>query len=94
MKYKSAIVTRRGSPGALQIIENDLRAPWAGEVRVRVRASSVSADDVGSRRGNRPFPPKLPFVPAYAIIGESIRGLHARNAHVHSAGFLASFALW
>lgn len=27
MKYKSVIVTRRGSPAVLKIIENDLRAP-------------------------------------------------------------------
>ena len=30
MKYKSVIVTRKGSPEVLKIVENDLREPLAG----------------------------------------------------------------
>lgn len=41
MKYKSVIVPKRGSPEVLQIIENDLHAPSAGEARVKVLAASV-----------------------------------------------------
>jgi hypothetical protein len=33
MRYKSVVVTKRGGPEILQVIENDLRAPSAGEVR-------------------------------------------------------------
>ena len=29
MKYKSVVVTKRGGPDVLQIIENDLREPAA-----------------------------------------------------------------
>ena len=69
MNYKSVIVTQRGGPQTLQIIENDLRPPAPGEVRVRILATPVCQDDVAARVGNRPFPPKLPFVPGYSILG-------------------------
>jgi len=69
MKYKSVIVTRRGGPEVLQVIENDLRAPSAGEARIKILATAVSLPDVEARYGRSPFKPKLPFVPGYAIIG-------------------------
>jgi len=69
MKYKSVIVARRGGPEALQVIENDLRMPSAGEARIKILASPVSLPDVEARYGRSPFKPKLPFVPGYAVIG-------------------------
>jgi len=69
MKYKSVIVTKRGSPEVLKIIENDLRAPLAGEARVKVLAAPVCLPDVQARYGRSPFKPKIPFTPGYAFIG-------------------------
>jgi NADPH:quinone reductase-like Zn-dependent oxidoreductase len=69
MKYKSVIVTRRGGPDAMQVVENDLRAPSAGEARVKVLAAPVCQDDIAARVGNRPSLPKVPFVPGYSILG-------------------------
>jgi NADPH:quinone reductase-like Zn-dependent oxidoreductase len=69
MKYKSIIVTRRGSPEVLKIIENDLRPPSAGEARIKILATAVCQDDIAARIGNRPFLPKLPFVPGYTVLG-------------------------
>jgi NADPH:quinone reductase-like Zn-dependent oxidoreductase len=69
MQYKSVMVTRRGGPEALQIVEKELRAPGPGEVRTRILATAVVQDDVAVRRGNRPFLPKPPFVPGYSILG-------------------------
>ena len=69
MRYKSVIVTRRGSPEVLEIIENDLRPPSAGEARIRILAAGVCQDDIAARIGNRPFLPKIPFVPGYTILG-------------------------
>jgi NADPH:quinone reductase-like Zn-dependent oxidoreductase len=69
MKYKSVIVTRRGSPEVLKIIENDLRAPSAGETRIKILATCVCLPDVQARYGHTPIAPKVPFVPGYAIIG-------------------------
>lgn len=69
MKYKSVIVTKRGTPEVLQVIENDLRAPSAGEARTKILATPVCGPDVQARYGHTPFAPKIPFVPGYAIIG-------------------------
>jgi NADPH:quinone reductase-like Zn-dependent oxidoreductase len=69
MQYKSVMVTRRGGPEALQIVEKELRAPGPGEVRTRILTTAVVQDDVAVRRGNRPFLPKPPFVPGYSILG-------------------------
>lgn len=69
MRYHSVIVTKRGGPEVLKVIEHDLRAPAAGEVRIRVLATPVCAPDVTARYGQTPIRPKIPFVPGYAIIG-------------------------
>jgi len=67
--YKSIIVTERGGPEALQVVENELREPGPREVRIRILATPVCQDDIAARVGNRPFLPKLPFVPGYSILG-------------------------
>ncbi|CAG0993615.1 2-haloacrylate reductase [Anaerolineales bacterium] len=74
MKYKSVLVPRHGGPEVLQVIENDLRPPSAGEVRIKVLAAAVCRPDVTVRRGEAlytgtPLGQKLPFVPGYAVIG-------------------------
>jgi NADPH:quinone reductase-like Zn-dependent oxidoreductase len=69
MKYRSVVVAKRGGPEVLQVIENDLRVPSLGEVRIRILATRVCQDDIAARVGNRPFLPKIPFVPAYSILG-------------------------
>lgn len=70
MQYRKVIVTERGGPEALQVVESDLRAPSTGEVRVRVLAAPVCLPDVEARCGRTPFPPRVPFIPGYAIIGD------------------------
>jgi NADPH:quinone reductase-like Zn-dependent oxidoreductase len=57
MKYKSVIVTKRGGPDFLQVIENDLRLPSAGEVRIKILAAPVCLPDVEARYGCSPFKP-------------------------------------
>jgi NADPH:quinone reductase-like Zn-dependent oxidoreductase len=69
MKYKSVIVTKRGGPEVLQVMESDLRPPSAGEVRIKILSAPVSLPDVEARYGRSPFAPKVPFVPGYAIVG-------------------------
>ena len=75
MKYKSVMATQKGSPEVLQIVENDLRPPAAGEVRIKVLAAAISRPDVTARTGEAlysgtPLGQKFPFVPGYAIIGD------------------------
>ena len=69
MKYKSVVVTQRGGPEVLQIVENDLHSPSANEARIRVLATGVGRTDVNYRYGLSPFAPKVPFVPGYEIMG-------------------------
>lgn len=69
MKYKSIIVTKKGGPEVLQVVENDLRAPSSREVRIRILATPVCGPDISARYGHTPFAPKIPFIPGYAIIG-------------------------
>ncbi len=70
MKYRTICVPERGGPEVMQIVENELRLPMNGEIRVKVLAASVSLPDVEARYGRSPFPPKVPFVPGYSIVGE------------------------
>jgi NADPH:quinone reductase-like Zn-dependent oxidoreductase len=82
MKYKSIVVTRRGGPEVLQIVENDLRDPHPGEARIKVLATPVCQDDVAARVGNRPVLKKPPFVPGYSILG-TVEALGEGVAQVH-----------
>lgn len=70
MNYKSIIATRRGGPEVLQIVENELRQPAKGEVRIKTLAASVTLPEVEARYARSPFPPKTPFTPGYAIVGK------------------------
>lgn len=74
MKYKSVAATRLGGPEVLQVVENELRAPTAGEARLRVLAAAVCRPDVTVRTGEAlyagtPLGCKPPFVPGYAVVG-------------------------
>src|SRR5215208_7164015 len=69
MIYKSVIVTKRGGPEVLQVIENDLREPSVREVCIKVLAAPVCLPDVTARYGQTPFCPRVPFTPGYAVIG-------------------------
>lgn len=69
MKYKSVIITRKGSPDVLKVVDNDLREPRTGEARIRILAAGVGRTDVIMRRGFYPYAPKIPFAPGYEIAG-------------------------
>ena len=69
MKYKSVVVTKRGGPEVLQVVENELRPPAAKEARIKVLATGVGRTDINYRYGLSPFAPKVPFVPGYEVMG-------------------------
>jgi len=69
-KYKSVIVTAKGGPEVLKVIENELVQPEPKQARIKVHAAPVCAPDITSRYGQSPFVPKPPFTPGYAVIGE------------------------
>lgn len=69
MSYRSVVVTARGGPEVLQIVQKEVPDPGPGQARVRVLAAPVTQDDVAVRAGNRPWLADIPYVPGYAILG-------------------------
>jgi len=69
MKYKSVVITKKGPPEVLKIIEDDLREPQSGETRIKILATGVGRTDIIMRYGYYPFAPRIPFAPGYEIIG-------------------------
>ena len=63
------VVTRRGGPDVLQVVEEDLPEPQAGEARVKVLAAGVSAYDLMNRRYSFPGGPRVPYTPGEDIVG-------------------------
>ncbi|MGF1472296.1 MAG: medium chain dehydrogenase/reductase family protein [Rubrobacteraceae bacterium] len=102
MKYKSVVVTARGGPEVIRIAEKDLRAPSAGEARIKVLASPVVQEDIAIRAGNRPFLARVPFTPGYSIlgivdeVGEGVAGVAVgdRVAALTNYGGHAEYILW
>ncbi|MGZ5968965.1 MAG: alcohol dehydrogenase catalytic domain-containing protein, partial [Polyangiales bacterium] len=70
--YRATLLTKKGGPEVLQVVELPIPELRAGEVRVRVRASGVGSTDVTMRRGFYPFAPRIPFAPGYEVVGEVV----------------------
>ncbi|MGB5933983.1 MAG: alcohol dehydrogenase catalytic domain-containing protein, partial [Anaerolineae bacterium] len=70
MKHHRVVVSRHGGPDVLQVVEEDLPEPRAGEVRVKVLAAGVSAYDLMFRRSGRlPGTPRVPFALGEDVVG-------------------------
>ncbi|MGE7929519.1 medium chain dehydrogenase/reductase family protein [Lysinibacillus xylanilyticus] len=63
------IVTRYGGPQVIEVIEEPLRKPKRGEIRVKVQAAGVALADIMRREGKVPISPIPPFTPGYDTIG-------------------------
>lgn len=76
-------ITTPGGPDVLSVIEREVRAAGAGEVRIRVRAAAVNPTDIGLRTagGGPQLPP--PWTPGMDAAGtvESL-GAGAQRLHV------------
>lgn len=95
-----------GSPSVLHLEEVETPAPAAGEVRVRVAATSFNGIDAGIRSGNMqgPFPVALPHIPGIDVagtvdaLGDGVTGFAVGDAVVAflpmvGAGASAEFAI-
>jgi NADPH2:quinone reductase len=70
MKNHRVVVTRHGGPDVLQVVEEDLPEPQAGEVRVKVLAAGISGYDLMFRSSGRlPGTPRVPFTLGEDIVG-------------------------
>jgi NADPH:quinone reductase-like Zn-dependent oxidoreductase len=67
--YRAVMLTRKGGPDVLKVVELPLESPGPGQLRVRVTAAGVGATDLIMLKGNYPFAPKIPFVPGYETVG-------------------------
>lgn len=67
--YRAVMVTRKGGPEALRIVELPVEPPGPGQLRVRVRAAGVGSTDLILLAGKYRFAPKIPLVPGYEIAG-------------------------
>ena len=68
--YRAVMLTKKGGPEVLQVVELPMESPGPGQLRVRVKAAGVGATDLIMLGGNYPFAPKIPFVPGYETVGE------------------------
>ena len=68
-KYRAVMLTKKGGPEVLKLVELPLEPPGPGQLRVRIQAAGVGATDVIMLEGNYPFAPKIPFVPGYEAVG-------------------------
>jgi NADPH2:quinone reductase len=71
MRFRRVIVTRRGGPEVLRVVEDTLREPAPGEVRIRTLAAGVSFADIFMREGFHPesIIRRKPFTPGWDIVG-------------------------
>ena len=69
MKHHRVVVSQRGGPEMLELVEEDLPEPQKGEVRVKVLAAGVSAYDVMLRSRSFPGFTRLPYTPGEDIVG-------------------------
>ena len=67
--YRAVMLTKKGGPEVLQIVELPVEAPGPGQLRVRVRAAGVGSTDLIMLAGNYRYAPKIPFVPGYEVAG-------------------------
>jgi NADPH:quinone reductase-like Zn-dependent oxidoreductase len=69
-RHHRVVVTQHGGPDVLQVVEEDLPEPGAGEVRVKVLAAGVSAYDLMFRcSGSLPGTPRVPFTLGADVVG-------------------------
>lgn len=69
MPYQRVVISKRGGPEVLEVVESELREPGADEVGVKVKTAGVSYAEVLQREGLYPNTPTLPYTPGYDIVG-------------------------
>jgi NADPH2:quinone reductase len=67
--YRAVMVTSKGGPEVLQIVDLPLEPPGAGQLRVRVLAAGVGSTDLILLAGKYRFAPQIPVVPGYEVAG-------------------------
>lgn len=63
------VVNRYGGSEVIDVIEEPLRTPGKGEIRVKVESAGVALADIMRREGVYPLSPPPPFTPGYDAVG-------------------------
>jgi NADPH2:quinone reductase len=63
------MLTKKGGPEALQIVELPVEPPGPGQLRVRMHAAGVGSTDLILLAGKYRYAPKIPLVPGYEAAG-------------------------
>lgn len=85
---RAIVITKRGKPDVLKMMERPVPVPGPSEIRVRVRASALNRADLLQRRGSYPVPADAPAdIPGLEYAGEvdalgSGAGLWAKGSRV------------
>lgn len=66
---RTVVISKRGGPAVLRLVERALPEPADGEVRVKIAACGVAFADVLMREGLYPGVPRPPFAPGYDVVG-------------------------
>jgi NADPH2:quinone reductase len=69
MRTRRAVITRRGGPEVLAIVEDELPEPGPGQVQVAILTSGVAFGDVLKRYSLVPWMPRFPYTPGYDLVG-------------------------
>lgn len=69
MLNQRVVVTRYGGAEVLETVEEPLRAPQKGEIRMKVQSAGVALADIMRREGVYPMSPTPPFTPGYDAVG-------------------------
>lgn len=69
MKQHKIVMTRRGGPEVLELVEDKIPEPKPGQVRVKVEVVALAFADILIREGMYPGVPKAPLTPGYQLIG-------------------------
>jgi NADPH:quinone reductase len=67
--YRAVMVTKKGGPRDLRVVELPLEPPGPGHLRIRVRAAGVGSTDLLLLAGTYRYAPKIPLVPGYEVAG-------------------------
>lgn len=92
-KYRAVMLTKKGGPEVLQVVELPLEEPGPGQLRVRVRATGVGSTDLTMLEGSYPFAPKIPFVPGYEVAGV-VDAVGAGVSGFHVGQRVAALTVW
>ena len=67
--YRAVMLTKKGGPEGLRIVELPVEPPGAGQLRLRVRAAGVGSTDLIVLAGKYRYAPEIPLVPGYEVAG-------------------------